>query len=138
GSYSVVNQVQGTLTSLPSVGQVVSQGKALYQVSGAPVVLLYGTTPTYRTLSSGTSGPDVEELNADLVALGYARTSELSPTSETFGSATTTALEKPEAALGVTENGTLTLGQAVFLPTAINVTAVSATLGGPVQTGQSI
>ena len=37
-----------------------------------PVVLLHGSTPAYRTLSAGASGPDVAELNADLVALGYA------------------------------------------------------------------
>jgi hypothetical protein len=138
GSYSVVNQAAGTVTAVPAVGQVVSQGQVLYQVSGAPVVLLYGSTPAYRTLSSGTSGPDIQELNTDLVSLGYATSSELSPTSDTFGSATTTALEKLEAALGVAQNGTLTLGQAVFLPTAVRVTTISATLGGTVQAGQSI
>lgn len=138
GSYSVVNQAAGTVTAVPAVGQVVSQGQVLYQVSGAPVVLLYGSTPAYRTLSSGTSGPDIQELNTDLVSLGYATSSELSPTSDTFGSATTRALEKLEAALGVAQNGTLTLGQAVFLPTAVRVTTISATLGGTVQAGQSI
>jgi hypothetical protein len=138
GSYSVVNQAAGTVTAVPAVGQVVSQGQVLYQVSGAPVVLLYGSTPAYRTLSSGTSGPDIQEINADLVSLGYATSSQLSPTSDTFGSATTTALEKLEAALGVAQNGTLTLGQAVFLPTAVRVTTMSATLGGTVQAGQSI
>jgi hypothetical protein len=138
GSYSVVNQAAGTVTAVPAVGQVVSQGQVLYQVSGAPVVLLYGSAPAYRTLLSGTSGPDIKELNADLVSLGYSTSSELSPTSDTFGSATTTALEKLEAALGVAQNGTLTLGQAVFLPTAVRVTTISATLGGTVQAGQSI
>ena len=59
GSYSVVNQAQGTSPPLPSVGQVVSQGQVLYQVSGAPVVLLYGSTPAYRTLSEGLTGADV-------------------------------------------------------------------------------
>jgi len=138
GSYSVVDQAQGTVTAVPAVGQVVNQGQVLYQVSGAPVVLLFGSTPAYRTLSSGTSGHDVEELNADLVSLGYATSSELSPTSDTFGATTTTALEKLEAAVGVARNGTLTLGQAVFLPTAIRVTTISATLGAPGQAGQPI
>jgi hypothetical protein len=138
GSYTVVNQSRGTLTSLPPLGQVVSQGQVVYQVSGAPVVLLYGPTPAYRTLSSGMSGPDVRELNAALVALGYATSSQLSPTTNSFSTATTAALERLEAALGVTQNGMLTLGQAVFLPTALRVTAVSATLGQEVQTSQSI
>jgi hypothetical protein len=137
GNYSVVNQAAGTVTAVPATGQVVSQGQVLYQVSGAPVVLLYGSTPAYRTLSSGTSGLDVQELNADLVSLGYATSSELSPTSDTFGASTTTALEKLEAALGVAQNGTLTLGQAVFLATQVRVTTISATLGGTVQSGQS-
>jgi hypothetical protein len=53
GTYSVVNQGQGTVTSLPAVGQVVSQGQVLHQVDGAPVVLLYGSTPAYRALSEG-------------------------------------------------------------------------------------
>jgi hypothetical protein len=115
----------------------VSQGQVLYQVSGAPVVLLYGSTPAYRTLSLGLTGADVAELNADLVTLGYATSSELSPTSDTFAAATTTALEKLEAALGVAQNGTLTLGQAVFLPTPVRVTTISAMLGGTAQAGQS-
>jgi hypothetical protein len=77
GTDSVVNQAQGTVTALPAVGQVVSQGQVLYRVSGAPVVLLYGSTPAYRTLSSGLTGADVAELNADLVVLGYATATEI-------------------------------------------------------------
>jgi hypothetical protein len=138
GSYSVVNQVQGTVTSLPSVGQVVSQGQVLYGVSGAPVVLLYGTTPAYRALSEGLTGADVEELNADLVALGYVTSADLSPTSDEFTWWTEVGVEKLQAELGVTENGTLLLGQAVFLPTAGRITSVLATLGAPAPPGQSV
>ena len=143
GSYSVVNQAQGTVTSLPAVGQVVSQGQVLYEVNGQPVVLLYGSTPAYRSLSEGASatdvtGPDVQELNADLVALGYVTSAELSPTSDQFSWWTKVGVEKLQAALGVTQNGTLALGQAVFLPTAARVTAVSATLGAPAEPGQPV
>ena len=38
----------------------------------------------------------------------------------------------------MTQTGTLTLGQAVFLPTAARVTSVAATLGAPVQAGQPV
>ena len=84
GSYSVVNQAQGTITALPTIGQVISQGQVLYQVNGSPVVLLYGSTPAYRTLAEGATaadvtGPDVQELNADLVALGYVSSAESEP-----------------------------------------------------------
>jgi hypothetical protein len=136
GTYSVVNQAQGTVTALPAVGQVVSEGQVLYQVNGAPVVLLYGATPAYRSLSEGTTGADVAELNAALVALGYATSSDLDPSSDYFSSVTATALAGLQAKLGVTENGTLSLGQAVFEPTAVRVTTVTATLGAPAQPGQ--
>ncbi|MGH9125375.1 MAG: efflux RND transporter periplasmic adaptor subunit [Acidimicrobiales bacterium] len=138
GSYSVVNQLQGTVTSLPAVGQVVTQGQTLYDVDAAPVVLLYGTTPAYRTLSVGLTGADVEQLNADLVALGDATSSQVSPTSTTFSDATETAVKKLQAALGVTQSGSLTLGQAVFLPGAVRVTTVPATLGSSSAPGMSV
>jgi hypothetical protein len=136
--YSVIKQARGIYTKLPSVGEVIPQGHVLYRVNDRPVVLLYGATPAYGTLSAGSSGPDVAELNADLVALGYATSSQLSPSSSLFGSATATALEKLQAARGVTQTGTLTLGQAVFEPAAVRVTTVSAQLGGGTQAGQTV
>src|SRR5437016_5828377 len=136
--YSVINHAHGTYTQLPTLGQVIRQGHALYRVNDSPVALLYGSTPAYRTLSAGATGPDVAELNADLVALGYATHAQLSPRSASFGSATTTAVERLQAALGVTRNGTLTLGQAVFEPTAVRVTRVSAQPGGSSQPGETV
>jgi Putative peptidoglycan binding domain len=136
--YSVTNQAKGTYTKLPQVGQVISQGQVLYRVDDSPVVLLYGATPAYRSLSGGATGADVAELNADLVGLGYATSAQLTPTSSYFGSATAAALEKLQAALGVTQNGTLPLGQAEFEPTALRVTTVSAQLGGSTQTGEAM
>ena len=131
-------QGAGSVTALPAVGQVVSQGQTLYSVSGSPVVLLYGSTPAYRSLSEGMSGPDVTELNADLVALGYANSSDLDPTSDYFGPATLRALEALQAKLGTTQTGTLALGQAVFLPTAARVTSLSVSLGQPVSSGTPV
>jgi peptidoglycan hydrolase-like protein with peptidoglycan-binding domain len=136
--YSVINQARGIYTELPSAGEVVSQGRVLYRVNDRPVVLLHGSTPAYRTLSAGASGPDVAELNADLVALGYATAAQLSPKSASYGPATTTAVMKLQAALGVTQNGTLTLGQVVFEPSAVRVTNVSAQLGGSTQAGGTV
>ena len=136
--YSVINQARGTYTKLPSAGQVISQGHVLYRVNDRPVVLLHGSTPAYRTLSAGASGPDVAELNADLVALGYATRAQLHPRSASFGPATTAAVMKLQAALGVTQNGTLTLGQVVFEPSAVRVTSVSAQLGGSTRAGETV
>lgn len=128
----------GTLTALPAVGAVVSQGQSVYSVSGLPVPLLYGSVPAYRTLSQGMTGTDVKQLNADLVTLGYATTSELDPSSDSFSAATATALMKFQSHYGLPQTGTLPLGQAVFQPTALTVSSVSATLGQSVQSGAAV
>jgi hypothetical protein len=138
GTYTVINQASGTLTALPVVGQIVEQGQILYGVGGSPVVLLYGPTPAHRSLQEGMTGVDVAELNADLVALGLATREQLDPTSDYFGAATALALDHLQANLGLTQTGTLPLGQAVFLPTAARITAVSATLGAPAQPGTPV
>jgi hypothetical protein len=138
-AYTVVNQARGTITALPAVGQVVRQGHVLYRVSGSPVVLLYGKVPAYRSLSEGLTGPDVAELNIDLVALGYATRAQLDP-QDYFSSETTYALERLQYRLGVTQTGVLALGQAVFLPTAARITALAATtvLGGAAPPGAAV
>jgi peptidoglycan hydrolase-like protein with peptidoglycan-binding domain len=148
GSYSVVNQASGTLTRLPAVGTVVRQGRALYQVDGLPVVLLYGHVPAWRTLSAGMTGTDVRELNTALVRLGYASAAALGPRAgwDYFSSGTAYALEQFQAHLGITSpTGSLALGQAVFLPSAVKITAwatavapgVAATAGAVLMTATS-
>jgi Putative peptidoglycan binding domain len=139
-SYKVVNKASGTLTWLPAVGQVVKQGDVLYRVDGKPVILLSGSTPAYRSLSAGTrasdvTGPDVAQLNAALVALGYATSAELDPASDQFSWRTKVALQRLQAHLGVEQSGTLALGEAVFLPAAARITTVSGTLGAEAPPG---
>lgn len=136
--YSVINRAGGTYTKLAAAGQVIRQGHVLYRVDDRPVVLLRGSTPAYRTLLAGASGPDVAELNADLVKLGYATRTRLSPKSASFGPATTAGVIKLQAALGMTQNGALTLGQVVFEPSAVRVTSVLAQLGGSTQSGGTV
>jgi hypothetical protein len=133
GSYTVTGH-GGTLTVLPSPGQVIGQGQAIYDVdSGSPVVLLYGTIPAWRTLGSGVSGADVSQLNHDLVALGDASAAQFSPASwDQFSWATQAGVQKLQAALGISSpSGSLSQGSFVFEPTALRVTTVTGSLGGP-------
>jgi hypothetical protein len=137
-----------TFTWLPSAGQTIRQGQTIYQVSGSPVVLLYGNVPAYRDLSEGMTGSDVAELNTDLVKLGYATATALGPRSgwDYFSGETAGALEVLQAHLRLTPTGTLPLGQAVFLPGAVQVTSLgtgavpggAATAGATVLTGSSL
>jgi hypothetical protein len=135
GSYTILGQGGGTVTWLPSAGQVIRQGQELYGLNDSPVILLYGSTPAYRTLAEGktaadVTGADVRHLNRDLVALGYASRADLDPSSDEFTWATKAAIQKLQKHLGVKQSGELTRGQVVFLPTAARVTDVTATLGG--------
>ena len=136
--YSVVNQASGTFSKLPSAGDVFSRGKVIYRASNDPVILLYGDTPVYRSLYEGDSGPDVWELNRNLVALGYATSSKLAPDSDYFSYETAYALERLQDKRGEDETGSLDEGQAVFLRGQIRITSVSATLGTSAGPGSAI
>jgi len=133
-SYTVRGQGSGALTSLPRQGQVIGQGQVLYRVDNAsPVVLLYGSVPAWRALDEGLTGADVTQLNQDLVALGYASSSQISAQgSDYFSAETAYGVQQMESALGVTSpTGSLPLGSVVFEPGAIRVTSVLGSLGGP-------
>ena len=134
-SYSVVNRASGTFSELPSAGQVISRGQVIYRVSNEPVVLLYGDTPIYRSLYEGDSGPDVRELNGNLVALRYATRSELDPTSDYFNAETAYALERLQDTLGVEQTGSLTGGRRCSCPGRCGST-LSATLGTSAASGR--
>ena len=132
----------GTFTWLPQTGQVIRQGRKIYGVSGTPVVLLYGSVPSYRDLSEGLTGADVTELNRDLVTLGYATRAALGPRSgwDYYSAGTAYAVGLLQARLGLTVTGTLPLGQAAFLPGPALVTGpgTSTVLGGPATAGSVV
>lgn len=138
GEWSLVNQQAGTVTHLPAAGQVILPGHVLYGVSGKPVVLLPGGVPAYRTLSEGMEGRDVAELNRALLKLGYATSEEIEAGSDYYGSGTFYAVQRLQRKLGLEQTGTLTLGQAVFLPGAARIKKLEATLGSQAQPGAPI
>jgi peptidoglycan hydrolase-like protein with peptidoglycan-binding domain len=136
--FAVINQARGTYTKLPTAGGKIGCGGVLYRVDDRPVLLLCGSTPAYRSLSQGASGPDVAELNANLVNLGYATRGRLDPSSGHFGSETASALEKLQSKLGDDQTGSLDLGQAIFLPDPVRIATVTGELGGTAQPGAHV
>ncbi|MGI5328432.1 peptidoglycan-binding protein [Actinomadura nitritigenes] len=139
GSHQVINKASGTVTMLPSVGKVIRQGRPLYKVDGKPVLLLYGTTPVYRALSLGAEGDDVRQLNAALVALGYATSAQIDTSSKYFGWQTYYALKELQDTAGLEESGDLPLGQAVFVPAKeVRVTKTAAVRGGTAAPGAAV
>ncbi|MDT4974494.1 MAG: hypothetical protein QOG98_252 [Pseudonocardiales bacterium] len=137
-AYSVINLARGIYTKLPNAGDRVDCGDVLDRVNDHPVLLLCGSTPAYRSLSNGDSGPDVVELNANLVHLGYASRAQLDPSSDSFGSATASALGKLQSKLGEDKTGSLHLGQAVFLPESVRIARVTGELGGSARPGAQV
>ncbi|HEV3067651.1 MAG TPA: efflux RND transporter periplasmic adaptor subunit [Streptosporangiaceae bacterium] len=134
GSWTVAGQGGGTLTWLPPAGRVIGQGQVLYQTgNGSPVVLLYGSVPDWRALDEGVTGPDVSQLNHDLVRLGYAGRADIAALGWDYYSwETAYAVQRLEEHLGVLyPPGSLSLGQVVFEPQALRVSQVTGSLGGP-------
>jgi peptidoglycan hydrolase-like protein with peptidoglycan-binding domain len=139
GSRTIIGQTAGSLfTWLPSPGAVVGRGRRLYEVDGRAVPLLFGRRPEWRTLSIGVlPGPDVTQLEANLVRLGYADRS-LVKVDRHFTWQTAAALRLWQTARGVTATGTLAPGDVAYAPGPLRVTSVAAKLGGMPQPGQPV
>lgn len=137
GEVAVVNQAQGTLTSVPQPGTVVERGQALYAVANRPVPLLYGDLPAWRRLAENVDGDDTLQLEQNLVALGHATESEMLVDGK-FTAATATAVKRWQRARGVEETGVVELGEAVFLPGALRVAEVNAQVGGQAPPGSPV
>lgn len=126
GETTVLARLSGTVTALPAIGDVVRRGERLYALAGEPVLLLYGTVPAYRTLAEGVDdGPDVEQLEQNLAALGY----EPGTVDEEFTASTAAAIESWQDDLGLEESGEVELGRVAFLRGPQRVTELEATLG---------
>jgi peptidoglycan hydrolase-like protein with peptidoglycan-binding domain len=128
----------GILTRLPAVGAVLARGQALYEADGHPVPLWYGSRPAWRAFQLGmTDGPDVRQLEANLVALGYDPNRAVT-VDRHFGWATAAAVKRWQRASGRAQTGAVPLGQVVFLPGPIRVATVTATVGAPLPAGTAI
>jgi multidrug efflux pump subunit AcrA (membrane-fusion protein) len=121
-----------TFTALPAVGQIIRRGQSLYQISGQPVLLLYGSAQPTRAFVAGmSSGRDVAELNANLQALGYGQ----GLAGDEFTAATEAAIRALQSAHGASVTGELLLGSVVFESGPVRVTSVTPTVGSTVMPG---
>jgi Putative peptidoglycan binding domain len=132
----VVNELPaGVITALPRPGQVITRGKALYRQANQPVTLFYGGTPAWRDIGpEATPGPDIRELDENLDALGY----DAGALGDTMTWRTVAAIERWQLAHGMTQTGTIQLGQICFLPGPVRVTATAASPGTPAAPGTQV
>lgn len=138
--YAVINQVRGTYTELPNVGDTIDCASVLYRVDDNPVLLLCGTVPAYRDLHIGDVGNDVRQLNRNLQQRGYdaAAGVAIGPDDGAFTVSTEKALDALQHDKGLSVTGALALDEAVFLPEAVRLAKVTGELGGAAQPGTQV
>jgi peptidoglycan hydrolase-like protein with peptidoglycan-binding domain len=113
---ALVSARTGTLTAIAGEGSTVRRGGVLFEVDERPTILLLGSVPAYRSLSSGVEGDDVRQLQRNLLALGYDDGGDLEVTGG-FDGDTAEAVRDWQENLGLDRNGVVELGDVVFEPT---------------------
>src|SRR5229473_3212522 len=131
----LTNRVTGTYTFLPAAGSTIGAGHVLYRVDNQPVIAMRGRTPAWRPMAPGISGPDVSELQANLIALGYASGLLSAPTGY-YDLLTAAAVQRWQVAAGTLVTGQVGLGQAVFVPATVRVGALHVSPGRAAYPGQ--
>lgn len=123
----VLNDPQGTITALPKIGAVIARGESLAEVDGSPTPwLMYGERPVWRNFNSYmTDGPDVKQLEENLVALGV---TDLVPDAS-FDSDTSSAIKAWQEKIGVTADGVIASSDIVFATGPVRVSGYSSAAG---------
>ncbi len=135
---TVVARSGGTLTATAPEDTELGNGDVLFEIDDQPVILLEGSTPAYRTLREGVDeGPDVTQLEAALVSLGYDPDGTVT-VDEDFTGNTENMVERWQEDIGVEEDGVVGLGEIVFLPGAVTIESAIGDVGTSVGPGQSI
>jgi peptidoglycan hydrolase-like protein with peptidoglycan-binding domain len=131
-------QGRGTVTALRESGSIVTRGQALYWLDGKPVTLMYGKVPMWRRLDARASdGPDIEQLERNLVALGHDPDGEIEIDGD-WDSATTAAVKRWQDDKGLPETGSVEPSQVVFLPGARRIGQLKTTRGALLQPAAEI
>jgi peptidoglycan hydrolase-like protein with peptidoglycan-binding domain len=134
----VGNGRDGTITALPEEGSAVTRGETLYRVDGRPVPLLYGRLPAWRELAVGVDdGPDVRQLEQNLVALGYDPDRAIT-VDDHFSWATRAAVRRLQEVLGLEETGVFKPGDAVWQPGPVRVGELKASVGDTARPGSAV
>ena len=138
GVDTVFGGLAGVVTDAPDEGVAVVAGDVLYDVNTAPVVILYGDTPVYRTIDRRTSdGPDITFVEQSLVDLGYDPDGDIE-IDEEFTSATRAAIELLQEDIGAEVDGGFSLGEMLFAPGPTYVAEALVSVGDQVQFGQPV
>jgi peptidoglycan hydrolase-like protein with peptidoglycan-binding domain len=120
----------GVITALPADGSVIDRGGTLWEVDGAPgPALLFGDKPMWRNLSSAVDkGEDIRQLEANLVALGFADPGVLT-IDDRYTSTTAAAVKRWQKARNLDQTGTVAATDVVFASGPVRVSDVKVAVG---------
>ncbi len=136
GSEVSINGGGGVITSVTPVGTIVSQGDILVEEDRLARTVFYGSIPPYRTMAVDDEGPDVLQLEENLVALGYDTAEQLS-VDGVFSGYTETLVMRWQLAMGAEETGVVTPEAIAVLagPSIVRTTpVVGSQASGPIVT----
>ncbi|MFI6579199.1 peptidoglycan-binding protein [Nocardiopsis sp. NPDC050513] len=131
---SVTASAQGTVTRMAEQASTVERGTELYRLDETPVTALYGTVPMYRDLEPGDIGADVEQLEANLSALGY----DGFDVDGEYTWYTQLAVLEWQEDTGAEETGDVSRPEVVFVPGEGRVEEVAADVGTATAPGTEV
>ena len=134
----IAASARGTITRTSDVGATIVAGDIVAELDGAPVVALYGTVPQFRALDADSdAGADIEQLEANLVALGYDPDGTVT-VDDDYTVNTGLMVERWEEDLGIESPDTeVAAGQIAFIAGPSEVTSRTAT-GSQAAPGQPL
>lgn len=126
----------GVLTEqlVPS-GRPVEAGTVVATVDLKPVVVAAGDVPAFRDLRGGVAGQDVAQLQELLATLGFLDPDGIDGS---FGPATTRAVRAWQEHLGIARDGSVPLGQVLFVQELPLRVRWAVEVGQQVQAGQPL
>ena len=141
-SQRLANAADGTITWLPKPGDLIEFGTALYAVDHRPIILMEGSLPMYRDIAYKVSdGPDVAQLERNLVNLGYVADEATTGNSSDLTvdhhvtPLTESSIRSWQLSLGLTSTGVVKQGDVVFRPEAVQISELHVALGEVIEAG---
>lgn len=118
---SLASLSSGTLTSVASDGTVLAAGDVIARIDGEPVILMYGSTPAYRSLDdTADPGSDITQIEQNLVDLGYGQSPAVT-VDDTWLWQTTVAINQLKGDRDMEQDNAVALGEVLFVDGPITV-----------------
>ncbi len=137
GSRDVRTALAGTLTDVPEEATRLERGSVAYEIDGSPVFLFLGERPSWRPLSRDSEdGADIEQLEENLVALGYGPDDW--EADQEYDATTADAVEDWREEVGLPDDDAVELGRVLFVPEPLRVGALAAAAGQPLSIGSPV